>query len=50
MGAQGLGDGLTLELNLLLEFDVLRRSTYLDDERARFDVPLTNIVLVTVEA
>ena len=50
MGAQRLDDGLTLQFNLLLELDVLRRSTYLDDERARFDVPLTNIVLVTVEA
>ena len=50
MSAQWLGDGLTLQFNLLLELDVLRRCTYLDDERARFDVPLSHITLMGIES
>ena len=42
MIAQGLSDRGTTEDDLLLETDVGRGGTHLDDESARLDVPLTN--------
>ena len=50
MSAQRLGDGLALQLYLLLEFDVLRRCTNLDDKCARFDVPFAHITLMGIES
>jgi len=50
MIAQWLGGGGTAENDLLLQTDVGRGSTHLDDVCARLDVPLANTTLMAVEA
>ena len=50
MVAQGLGDGIATQDQLLLQADVGRRGAYLEGIGAGLDVPLTNITLMAVEA
>ena len=50
MIAQGLGNGIAAQDQLLLQADIGRRGAYLEGIGAGLDVPLTNITLMAVEA